>query len=51
MSLLLTPPQTAPPPPKQRGRWGVHKLVYLVPKQQQHDLEWWIAHLRKHWEP
>ena len=47
MTLLL---RAAAAKPKRRGRWGVHKILYLVPKQEQHSLEWWQRWLAAHWE-
>ena len=50
MSLLLLRAAAEARKAKLRGRWGVHKILYLVPKQEQHSLEWWQRWLADHWE-
>ena len=48
MNLLLRPHYVKTP--RKRGRWGVRRIAYLVPKHEQHSLEWWLQHITDHLE-
>jgi len=48
MSLLMRPVLVKQS--RKRGRWGVRRIVYQVPKYEKHTLEWWQQWLVDHWE-